>query len=620
MEFSGPHHSKPLPAKKEEQEGGNEVERTPLNQQLPDEASQKRPISDGKQDEPPRKKQIQSPRDQLRETRRKSNEFNRLTKKERREAAKALRNQQPPIMQKKRELTKNIGHFSKQGLYKEAHNLFKDFMASHPQCDQYESFSDVYNQMLRICCGGKNDDYFDVEEANDIFRKLQAKGGVKEATFSMMINANCKMNKIDEALLILEDMKRQNHYPKLRTYRSFLEAYANLGDMEGGFGMFNELKEDKDFELEERDYVTMIHLATKGQDQNRFHGVMNEFMENVFLPRKETWETLKQWFRSPAAGGDWKCQEAEINEEDGKCSACGRKLCSVYVSDIEREQMVFETLNLAVNSIPATCDEPKEHFKDFAQKITEKLKTQKIYAVLDGANIGYKTRKNQESEERPEKTNLMLIDIVVKHLQSESQNGIILILHERHLADPPDEYKEIIKRWKEEEILFEVPRGGANDDFYWIWATLKCGGNTLMITNDKMRDHHFNLLVTKPFKIWRERHMTRFYFDAEEEIESDKEGEKEVKRDGKEGTVEEKMEKRGNDNALGRDEKGDAQEGNESEIYETRKEKGGKKDKNKVVLKKPPPYSIRMQKDEDGSAWHFPDEEALGWLCIHRST
>jgi hypothetical protein len=65
--------------------------------------------------------------------------------------------------------------------------------------------------------------------------------------------------------------------------------------------------------------------------------------------------------------------------------------------------------------------------------------------------------------------------------------------------------KEFITYLIEENIVYSVPTG-ANDDWYWIYATLyeqKSEKKTYVVTNDLMRDHKLSILTPIPFIRWR---------------------------------------------------------------------------------------------------------------------
>jgi mitochondrial ribonuclease P protein 3 len=66
-----------------------------------------------------------------------------------------------------------------------------------------------------------------------------------------------------------------------------------------------------------------------------------------------------------------------------------------------------------------------------------------------------------------------------------------------------------------------------NDDWFWMHAALYCGpapqsGSsdddadtnhaTFVVTNDEMRDHHFQMLAQRSFVRWKDRHAIHFSF------------------------------------------------------------------------------------------------------------
>ena len=89
--------------------------------------------------------------------------------------------------------------------------------------------------------------------------------------------------------------------------------------------------------------------------------------------------------------------------------------------------------------------------------------------------------------------------------------------------------------------LYE-PLRGTNDDWYWLYAAAQTGA--MVVTNDQMRDHDFQMLSPRQFLQWKERHQVFYQFVGQ------------YRREPK--------------------------------------------------LLYPPKYSERIQRALDGSAWHFP--------------
>jgi mitochondrial ribonuclease P protein 3 len=83
----------------------------------------------------------------------------------------------------------------------------------------------------------------------------------------------------------------------------------------------------------------------------------------------------------------------------------------------------------------------------------------------------------------------------------------------------------LLQKWLNAGILYRTPPG-MNDDWFWMHAALYCGppGSsnggaetnhhhaTFVVTNDEMRDHHFQMLAQRSFVRWKDRHAIHFSF------------------------------------------------------------------------------------------------------------
>ena len=128
--------------------------------------------------------------------------------------------------------------------------------------------------------------------------------------------------------------------------------------------------------------------------------------------------------------------------------------------------------------------------------------------VIDGANIGY---FKQNFAYAPRHVDYEQIDWVVRHFTDKLGKKVLLVMHNRHFGRHmlPDKYRPICDAWRNEGILYRTPPG-MNDDWFWMHAALRF--KTLVVTNDEMRDHHFQMLAPKFFLRWKERHQIHFDF------------------------------------------------------------------------------------------------------------
>jgi proteinaceous RNase P len=71
--------------------------------------------------------------------------------------------------------------------------------------------------------------------------------------------------------------------------------------------------------------------------------------------------------------------------------------------------------------------------------------------------------------------------------------------------------QSILKKYEDEKMLYVVP-SGADDDWYWMYATVFEGRSkpAFVVTNDLMRDHRLAFMEPRPFIRWRSTHIINF--------------------------------------------------------------------------------------------------------------
>ena len=129
--------------------------------------------------------------------------------------------------------------------------------------------------------------------------------------------------------------------------------------------------------------------------------------------------------------------------------------------------------------------------------------------VIDGANVGY---YKQNFANAPKHVDYQQIDWMLDHFVAQNKR-VLLVLHERHFSNylMPQWAVPLYEKWKRSGVLYSTP-AGSNDDWFWMHAALWCGKGTLVVSNDEMRDHHFQMLAYRSFLRWKERHQVHFSF------------------------------------------------------------------------------------------------------------
>lgn len=146
-------------------------------------------------------------------------------------------------------------------------------------------------------------------------------------------------------------------------------------------------------------------------------------------------------------------------------------------------------------------------FDEYLQQRT--AKDGKLDVVIDGANVGYYETNFAGA---PKHVDYRQIDSVVRHFRKLNKT-VLVFLHARHFSAKlmPRNAEPIVRWWRDQGILYETP-AGMNDDWFWMHAALDAGPGTLVLTNDEMRDHSFQMLAPRSFMRWKDRHQIHFGF------------------------------------------------------------------------------------------------------------
>lgn len=102
------------------------------------------------------------------------------------------------------------------------------------------------------------------------------------------------------------------------------------------------------------------------------------------------------------------------------------------------------------------------------------------------------------------------IEAMVKHYERQDKRALV-VLHKRRTLDAqvPPEHRTMVADWAARGVMFNCQPGN-NDDWYWLYAAAKLGGRTLVVSNDEMRDHHFQMIHNRAFARWKERHQAHY--------------------------------------------------------------------------------------------------------------
>jgi proteinaceous RNase P len=194
-----------------------------------------------------------------------------------------------------------------------------------------------------------------------------------------------------------------------------------------------------------------------------------------------------------------------VREEDGYCALCDNSLQAIDLDEVEYAQFA--------EGISSLAKKQEKHPNEFDGFIQWLERHGPFGVVVDAANVAF---YNQNFESGG--FSFAQIEAVVDRV-SVDYPGLkpLVVLHVNRTRGPlasTAKAKAFLDAQVEQNRFYAAPMG-SNDDWYWMYAAVAAGPKGILISNDEMRDHLFNLLAPKYFKKWKQRHQVRYTFSGE---------------------------------------------------------------------------------------------------------
>eukprot|EP01041_Mallomonas_annulata_P002215 gene2215-4303_t len=208
----------------------------------------------------------------------------------------------------------------------------------------------------------------------------------------------------------------------------------------------------------------------------------------------------------------------DIANEDCSCPNCGAKLNLFLPTEEQRQQTRVSLMKtVSLSSLPNARN--LQTFSDWIDKQEE------IDYIIDGANVAYNRQNFAEG-----KFSYKQIEMIVKKLLEERKSGKILVLlpyaytqnvipnsvrcNNRSVSHLSTDDLRILN-WLQQEVLLYVVPQGADDDWYWMFATMTANRTkpAYVITNDQIRDHRVVFQENRTYIRWKSSHV--IHFDAQ---------------------------------------------------------------------------------------------------------
>ena len=213
----------------------------------------------------------------------------------------------------------------------------------------------------------------------------------------------------------------------------------------------------------------------------------------------------------------------DVSDLTGRCPNCASPLQRLVLTDQERGR-VRVALGSVVEAFSPVQHKAMLQFGEWMARRRQESGGEEFAYIVDGANVAYH-KQNFEGG----KFSFRQIQLVVDALRPRllpKQRILVLIPYPYARKVVPNSTKskkgkklsyltleeaEILEGFERDGMLYVVPQW-ANDDWYWMYATLDEGrkGLAQVVTNDLMRDHRLAFLEPRPFMRWRSSQVLHF--------------------------------------------------------------------------------------------------------------
>ncbi|KAL9224508.1 hypothetical protein vseg_000534 [Gypsophila vaccaria] len=348
---------------------------------------------------------------------------------------------------------------------------------------------------------------------------------LNEAALTSVARLAMAMGDGDMAFDMVKQMKLMGFSPKLRSYSPALSVFSTSGELEKAFAVEKDMLENGVLP-EEPELEALLRVSVESAKADKVYYVLHKLRTIVRSASPSTAELIEKWFGSRQASrvgkrkwdanslagmmenvgggwhgqgwlgsGKWTVSRTSVGL-DGFCNCCGEKLALIDLDPEETDRFAESVASIAIKRDKNSSFLKFQRWLDYYGPFE---------AVIDAANVGlYRQRKFKPSK----------VNAVVNGIRQllPSKKWPLIILHNKrvtggNMGKPVD--RAILDRWRNADALYATPTG-SNDDWYWLYAAIKF--KCLLVTNDEMRDHTFQLLGNDFFPKWKERHQVRFNF------------------------------------------------------------------------------------------------------------
>ncbi|WIA12316.1 hypothetical protein OEZ85_012372 [Tetradesmus obliquus] len=305
--------------------------------------------------------------------------------------------------------------------------------------------------------------------------------------------------------------------PRLRDFQPALVGYALSGKAGKAAEVIELALQTCTQDLTEPEFALWLEAIANGGSYSQLADALAAMAGELNAVRGSTLALVEHFFKSEraaaalAAGGplaglgksSWQLQWVTPDEQ-GKVEEAG----GVALQMLDLSEADWAAFGQQVKQLAEQQEKQAGKFQVFCEWLE---RNGPFDVMIDGANVALWGENYEGGAFRPDK-----IRVMYDAVQKQSPDAkVLLVLHSGRYNDARYNHKEAFE-WMEglrKAGRFYVTPGGSNDDWYWMYAAVQARERGLLVSNDQLRDHVWNLLRPKHMLKWTQRHIIRFSFN-----------------------------------------------------------------------------------------------------------
>ena len=380
----------------------------------------------------------------------------------------------------------------------------------------------LYNQLLALS--------LHQPAQRQLVKAHMASAGISpdESTLTLEVRALTQAGDIQQAIDALTAACISGDLtPKLRTFAPVLHALFERRDLRRASALLDHMA-DAGVEMGEEERVGFVVATAQADaaDGKSAHLALVAQLRSLQLAHGTltagSISRLQTALDAPARRERGGYARLATIDSDGVCSVSGARLNALPLETADRNAFCSALLGAAAALGPELGDDLRA-FGDW-------VSARRFKFILDGANVGYRHQNFVGGT-----FSFGQVEVARAALRAKAAGDEpLIVMPRRYLNDMrvpnhtnmrsadrhtlPERWtavtaadEELIRGWRSSGAMWSTP-DGAQDDWYWMYATVLIGAHARVLTTDKMRDHVFHIALGNWFERWRARHVMRFAF------------------------------------------------------------------------------------------------------------